>query len=116
MSNLNIKTSVNVADDTLPIIVGIAATSVEGVASLGEGVTFKAMPFIGANSLKKGIVVTKEEKGDNVVVKITVVLKQGVDIKKVCYNIQEKAKESIESMLDLTVKEVIVKVAKLDDV
>lgn len=116
MVDSKLKTDVKVADDTIAVIAGIAATSIEGVASLGEGVTFKALPFIGSNSLKKGIVITKDEKGDNIVVKITMVIKQGADLKKTCYNIQEKVKESIESMLDLTVKEVIVKVAKVNDV
>ncbi len=116
MADLNIKTDVKVADDTISMIAGIAATSVEGVAALGEGVTFKALPFIGSNSLKKGVQIEKSELGDDIIVKVTIVIEQGADIKKTCTNIQEKVKESIESMLDLNVKEVVVRVAKVDDV
>lgn len=116
MAELNIKTDIKVADDTIAMIAGIAATGVSGVASLGEGVTFKALPFIGSNSLKKGVVIEKDEKGNNIIVKLTIVIEQGKDIKKTCTNIQEKVKESIESMLDLNVKEVIVRVAKVNDV
>ena len=112
----SIKTNVKVADDTIAMIAGMAATSVNGVAALGEGVTFKALPFIGSNSLKKGVVIEKSENGDSLVAKITIVIEQGADIKKTCTNIQEKVKEAVESMLDIGVKEVIVRVAKVDDV
>ena len=115
MSN-SIKTEVKVADDTILMIAGIATTSVEGVAALGEGVTFKAMPFIGSNSLKKGILISKDENGDNIVVNVTIVLSSGADLKKTCMNIQEKVKESIESMLDLNVKQVTIRVAKINDI
>ena len=116
MADLNIKTNVKIADDTIATIAGIAATSIEGVASLGEGLTFKGLQFIGSKSLKQGIVITKDEKDNSLSVKVTIVIKQGYDLKKTCYNIQEKVKESIESMLDMSVKEVVVKVAKVDDV
>lgn len=116
MVDNSIKTDVKVADDTIAMIVGIATTSVKGVVSLGEGVTFKALPFIGSNSLKKGVVIEKDEKGDNIVINITIVIEQGADLKKTCINIQEKVKESVESMLDLNVKKVIVRVAKINDI
>ncbi len=116
MADLNIKTNVQVADDTISMIAGIAATSTKGVAALGEGVTFKALPFIGSNSLKKGVTIEKNEKDDSIVVKVTIVIEQGADIKDTCTSIQERVKESIESMLDLNVREVIVRVAKVNDI
>lgn len=112
----SVKTDIKVADDTILMIAGIAATGVKGVAALGEGVTFKALPFIGSNSLKKGIVVEKDENGDNIMVSVTIVIENGVDIKSICTSIQEKVKESIESMLDIKVKKVSVRVAKVNDV
>lgn len=116
MAELNIKTDVKVADDTISMIAGMAATSVPGVLALGEGVTFKALPFIGSNSLKKGVVIEKDDSGKNIIARLTIVLEQGKDIRKTCTNIQEKVKEAIESMLDLNVKEVSVRVAKVNDV
>lgn len=115
MVDSSIKTDVKVADDTIAMIVGIATTSVKGVASLGEGVTFKALPFIGSNSLKKGVVIEKDDR-DDIVINVTIVIEQGADLKKTCINIQEKVKESVESMLDLKVKKVTVRVAKINDI
>lgn len=112
---LDVKSNVKVADDVISVIAGIAATGVDGVVSMGEGITFKAMSFIGTNSLKKGVIIEKSEKTNDLLVKLTVVLKQGVDLKSVCFNIQEKVKEAIESMLDLKVREVMVRVAKIEE-
>ena len=54
-----IKTDIKIADDSILLIAGIAATSVEGVAALGEGLTFKALPFIGSG---EGDEVSKYDK------------------------------------------------------
>ncbi len=115
MASTSMKTDVKVADDVINAIAGIAATSIKGVDSLGEGMTFKNIPFIGTSNLKKGIKIDSNDDG-SISVRLTVTLKTGVEIKKTCSSIQEKIKESIESMLDISVKEVIVKVAKVDDV
>ena len=109
------KTDVKIADDVINIIAGIAATSVKGVACLGEGLTFKNLHVIGTRNLKKGIKVIQNDDG-SITVKLTVTLKNGVAIKKISSSIQEKIKESIESMLDISVRNVVVKVAKVDDV
>ena len=110
---MGIKTDVKVADDVINMIAGIAATSVDGVVSLGEGMTFKTIPFIGTKNLKKGISVIQNDD-DSISVKIIVALKNGVDIKKICSNIQEKIKEAVESMLDIVVRDIEVRVARVD--
>lgn len=110
-----LKSNIEIADDVFAVIAGIATTGVEGVVSLGQGITMKAMSFIGTNSLKKGVTIEKDKSGKNIKVKISVVLNSNADMKKVCLNIQEKVKEAIESMLDMNVKEVSVRVAKVED-
>lgn len=111
---MEIKSNTKIADDVIPMIAGIAATNVDGVVSMGEGITFKAMSFIGSKSLKKGIEIINDGKG-SILCKLTVVIKQGMEIRKVCTNIQEKVKEALESMLDVKVKQVIVRVAKVEE-
>lgn len=116
MADNVLKTQVKVADDVIAMISGIAAASVDGVASLGDGVTFKAVPFIGSKNLKKGVTIEKCDNGKEIKVNISMVLKQDSDLKSTCVSIQEKVKEAVESMLDLKVKEVTVRVAKIDDI
>lgn len=111
-----IKSKVNVADDTISVISGIAATQVPGVLAMGDGVTFNVLPFISRNNLKKGVEIVKDENTGELTIKLTIVLKDGENLKKVSANVQEKVKESVEQMLDLTVAKVIVRVAKVDDI
>ena len=110
----HIKTNINVADDVIPVIAGISATSVEGVASLSNNVTSKALSFIPSNKLKNGILIVKDNDGNNLEITISIILKDGYDIREVCEQVQEKVKEAIESMLDLKVKNVTVRVAQIN--
>ena len=58
----------------------------------------------------------EKDDRDDIVINVTIVIEQGADLKKTCINIQEKVKESVESMLDLKVKKVTVRVAKINDI
>ena len=109
-----VNSKINVADDVIAIISGISATTIDGVKSLGGGITLNAINFLGTNRLKKGVVVEKDENGDlSILVSINV--KDSYDIQSVAEKVQEKIKESVEQMLDLNVKTVKVRVDKLDN-
>lgn len=110
----NLSSKINVADDVVAIISGISATSIDGVKSLGGGITLSAINFLGTNRLKKGILVEKDDNGDlSILVSINV--KDSYDIQSVAEKVQEKIKDSLEQMLDLNVKSVRVRVDKIDD-
>ena len=104
--------NVQIADDCMSVITGISATSVEGVANLGNGLTKKILPFLDGNNLKKGIEIKQTNEG--LCVNVSISIKNNCDISKVCTNVQEKVKESLESMLDLHVKEVSVNVSGIE--
>ena len=108
----DIKHNIQIADDCMSVITGISATSVDGVANLGNGLTKKILPFLDGNNLKKGIEIKKTNEGLSVNVSITI--KNNYDISKVCTSVQEKVKEALESMLDLHVKEVSVNVSGVE--
>ena len=112
MTNSNVKYNVNIADDCISVIAGISATGVEGVVNLGDNsMTSKLLPFLGTNNLKKGIVIEKID--DELIVKVSISIKDGYNIEDVCLAVQEKIKDSIESMLDVTVKEVSINVVNI---
>ena len=100
--------NVQIADDCMAVIAGISATSVEGVSHLSGGMTKNILPFMETNSLKKGILIEKNENG--IEIKLGVIIKQGYDVKTVCTKIQEKILESLESMLDIEVNSISIKV------
>ncbi len=102
---------VQIADDVVAIIAGLAATDVKGVASLVGNVTNEIISKLGKKNLGKGI---KVEVVNNVVtVDMSIVLEYGYSIPKTSEQVQEKVKSAIENMTGLTVEEVNVRIASV---
>lgn len=104
-----IKEGVTVTDEVVGIVAGLAATEVEGVESLGAGLTNEVMAKAGSNKLSKGIKVIMGED-DKLTIRLAVNIKYGYEIPAVCRQIQEKVKNSIENMTGIVVKEVDIKI------
>lgn len=100
---------VKIADDVVAIIAGIAATEVEGVASMAGNATKDLIQKLSGKSLSKGVKVDIIE--DTVTVFITLNIKYGYNIMEITGSVQEKVKTTIESMTGLHVADVNVRVA-----
>ena len=103
---------VQIADEVVAIIAGLAATEVNGVASMAGNITNELVSKLGMKNLSKGVKVTVEES--NVLVDITLNLKYGTQIPAVSAKVQEKVKSAIETMTGLSVTEVNIKVASVN--
>ena len=53
--------TVQIADDVIAVIVGIAATEVEGIAALGDNITNELMSKVGIKNINKGVKVAINE-------------------------------------------------------
>ena len=96
--------TVKIADEVVSIIAGLAATEVEGVASMSGGLTGGISEVLGRKSFSKGVKVevgTEEAKID-----IFLTVKYGARIPDVAWDIQESVKKAIEKMTGLTVSSV----------
>jgi uncharacterized alkaline shock family protein YloU len=104
--------SVSFATDVIATIAGLAATEVEGVASMGGGSTGLADILTrrgqSTKNLTKGVKV--EVADGTVTVVITIVVEFGSPIPEVASGIQENVKKAIETMSGLTVKSIDVHV------
>lgn len=104
--------SVSFATDVISTIAGLAATEVEGVASMGGGSTGLADILTrrgqSTKNLTKGVKVEVAE--GSVTVTITIVVEFGSPIPEVAAGIQENVKKAIETMSGLTVKSIDVHV------
>lgn len=100
-----------VADEVIAIIAGLAATDVPGVVALAGNITNEIVSKSGMKSLSKGVRVTVGENSVNVDIAIN--LKFGAAIPKVCADVQDKVKSSIEVMTGLEVAVVNVKVCSV---
>ncbi len=103
---------VQIADDVVAIIAGLAATEVEGVAAMTGNITKEIVSKLGMKSLSKGVKV--EVAHDSVIVSLNICLEYGYCIPDVSVKVQEKVKTAIENMTGLKVSEVNVRIASVD--
>ena len=100
---------VQIADEVVAIIAGLAATDVEGVASMAGNITNELVGKLGMKNLSKGV---KVEVTEGVVsVTLSLNLKYGYAIPKVSEKVQEKVKMSIENMTGMAVSDVNIEIA-----
>ncbi|MCI5502893.1 MAG: Asp23/Gls24 family envelope stress response protein [Anaerobutyricum sp.] len=100
---------VQIADEVIAVIAGLAATEVEGVSKMSGNITNEIVSKLGMKNLSKGVKVTID--GEQVSVVLNLVLNYGVSIPKTSQEVQEKVKAAIENMTGLTVSEVNIRIA-----
>lgn len=103
---------VYVADEVVAIIAGLAATEVEGVASMAGNITNELVSKLGMKNLSKGVKVEVAEK--TVSVEVALNISYGYSIPEVSEKVQEKVKSAIETMTGLSVAIVNVRIATVD--
>ncbi|GAA6492414.1 MAG TPA: Asp23/Gls24 family envelope stress response protein [Candidatus Bariatricus faecipullorum] len=103
---------VQIADEVVAIIAGLAAMEVEGVSSMAGNATRELIAKLGMKSLSKGVRVDVLE--GIVTVSLALNLKYGENIMETTAKVQEKVKAAIENMTGLTVADVNVRVAGVD--
>ena len=100
--------SLHIADDVVSIIAGLAATEIEGIAGMSEGLVGGIAEMLGKKNFSKGVKVEVGEK--EAAVDIYIIVKYGVRIPEVALAAQENVKQAIEKMTGLSVVEVNVHV------
>lgn len=104
--------SVQIADDVVAVIAGLAATEVEGVSAMSGNITNELMSRVGVKNLAKGVRV--EILGQKVKVAMSLIMHYGYNIPTTCGKVQERVKSTIENMTGLTVTDVNVRIAGVD--
>lgn len=96
--------SVKIANEVVAVIAGLAASEVDGVAGMAGGIAGGITELLGRRNLTKGV---KVEVGEHeAAVDLYVVVKYGVKIPDVAYEVQQAVKRAIEIMTGLSVVEV----------
>ena len=104
---------VQIADEVVAIIAGLAATEVEGVASMAGNVTNELISKLGMKTLSKGVKVVVES--GEVSVELALNLKFGYNIPNTSAAVQEKVKSAIENMTGLSVADVNIRIAGVEN-
>ena len=100
------------ADEVVAIIAALAATEVEGVASMAGNITNEVIGKLGIKNLSKGVKVDVLE--GVVTVSLALNLKYNYNIMDVTGKVQEKVKNAVENMTGLEVADVNIKVAGVE--
>ena len=106
------KGEIKIADEVVAIIAALAATEVEGVASMAVNITNELIGKLGMKNLSKGVKVDVLE--GIVTVSLALNLKYNYSIVEVSARVQEKVKNAIENMTGLEVADVNIKVAGVE--
>ena len=100
---------IQIADEVVAIIAGLATTEVEGVSSMAGNITNELVSRLGAKNLSKGVRISMED--NKVSVDAAINIAYGYGIPEVSEKVQEKVKSAIENMTGLTVLDVNIKIA-----
>ena len=103
---------IQIADEVVAIIAGLATTEVEGVSSMAGNITNELVSRLGAKNLSKGVRISMED--NKVSVDVAINIAYGYGIPEVSEKVQEKVKSAIENMTGLTVEHVNVRIAEVD--
>ena len=103
---------VQIADEVVAIIAGLAATEVEGVASMAGNITNELVGKLGMKNLSRGVKVAVSE--NVVTVELSLNMAYGYSIPKTSAKVQERVKSAIENMTGLSVSEVNIHIAGVD--
>lgn len=104
--------AVQIADEVVAIIAGLAATEVDGVASMAGNVTNELVSKLGMKNLSKGVKVSVIDGKVNVSLALN--LSYGYSIPATSSKVQDRVKTAIENMTGLEVVEVNIRIAGVD--
>jgi len=104
--------TVKIADDVVAMIAALAATEVDGVASMAGNLTNELLSRVGVRGLSKGSRV--DVSGKKVKVELAVVMEYGYHIPATCQKVQTKVKSAIENMTGLEVLDVNIRIAGIN--
>ncbi len=103
---------VQTTEEVVAIIAGLAATEVEGVASMAGNITNELVSRLGMKSLSKGVKINIS-KGV-VSVDLSLNIQFGFNLLETSRKVQERVKSSIENMTGLQVSSVNIRIANVD--
>ena len=108
-SSVEIDTNLNISEDVIGIIAGLAASEVEGIAGMTLGFVDGINQILGGNKkYSKGVKI--ELEGRKVTIDLYVNVKYGVIIPDIAFAAQNAVKSSVENMTGLEVAAVNVNV------
>ena len=103
------ENGIEISNDVIAVIAGVAVSEVQGVASMSGGFAGGITEVLsGKKNLAKGIKVEKSENSAKI--DVNIIVEYGSRIPDVAFEIQNRVKKSVEDMTGFKVEEVNVHV------
>lgn len=105
----NTESGIEISNDVIAVIAGVAVSEVQGVSSMSGGFAGGISEVLsGKKNLAKGI---KVEKAENVTkIDVNIIVEYGSRIPDIAFEIQNRVKKAVEGMTGFKVEEVNVHV------
>lgn len=108
-SSLNVSADISlgnieIAPEVIEVIAGIAASEVDGIASMRGNFATGVVERFGGTSHSKGVKVDLTEEG--ILIDLYVVLEYGVSIPKTAENVQKNIRQTLMNMTALEIEEI----------
>lgn len=100
--------TVRISDDVVATVAGLAALDTPGIAAMSGGMSEGWAKRLTGKNAQKGVAVEVGER--EAAIDLRVIVHYGVAIHDVCWQLQERVREAVQTMTGLTVVEVNVKV------
>lgn len=101
----NTENGIEISNDVIAVIAGVAVSEVQGVASMSGGFAGGITEVLsGKKNMAKGIKVEKTE--NKLKIDVNIIVEYGSRIPDVAFEIQNRVKKSVEGMTGLKVEEV----------
>lgn len=108
-NNVEIATNLNISEDVIGIIAGLAASEVEGIAGMTLGFVDGLNQILGSNKkYSRGVKIDLD--GKKVTIDLYVNVKYGVRIPDIAWAAQNSVKDAVENMTGLEVASVNINV------
>lgn len=108
-ANVEIATNLNISEDVISIIAGLAASEVDGIAGMTLGFVDGINQILGSNKkYSKGVKISLD--GRKVTIDLYVNVKYGVRIPDIAWAAQNAVKSAVENMTGLEVSNVNINV------
>lgn len=93
---------VNISNEVIGIIAGLAAKEVSGVVGMNSSLGVEISEIFGKKIYNKGVKI-EIDNNNAITVNLNLVIDYGIVISEICFKIQENVKKSIETMTEMEV-------------
>ena len=100
---------IKIHNDVIASIAYLTTLDVDGVSRVCENIKSRLLNAIGKKT-QGGAIDVRQDKNDQVVVVLPLIVKYGYNIPEVATKVQERVKGAIEEATDLTPREIIIKI------